>query len=242
MEEHNLKVEHIVSGSTTTVVTAKSTVGIDKKSADYTVLVNYNTTSKEFDYTITVDDDAKFFTVDEDGNITASSYKAVTKDTNDKVYAVIEDYLVKYLVVEEVEDGATTDSTTPAQQNLLASVKVNNKAVAIADGYETVDAAVNNATKVQMADFAIADYTFAVTTKMVNGKGEVVTTGGTNAYGDFGIFGDKAAAETFVAAPTASGLHNNNTIKVTSASAGNYVVMATENHSTVTYYAYYLAK
>ena len=99
------------SNNTVTAVAAKSTIGIDKKSADYTVLVKYDDTTKDFNYTITVDDNAKVYAVDEDGNITESSYKAITKDTNDKVYAVIEDYLVKALVIEDVDDGKAPEVT-----------------------------------------------------------------------------------------------------------------------------------
>lgn len=108
------KIEGVDSNNTTgTAVVAKSTIGIDKKSADYTVLVSYfdNNNKDDFRYTITVDDNAKFYAVDEDGNITESSYKAVTKDTNDKVYAVIEDYLVKALVIEDVDDGKAPEVT-----------------------------------------------------------------------------------------------------------------------------------
>ena len=105
------KIEGVDSNNTTgTAVAAKSTIGIDKKSADYTVLVRYDGT-KDFDYTITVDDNAKIYAVDEDGNITESSYKAITKDTNDKVYAVIEDYLVKALVIGDVDDGKAPEVT-----------------------------------------------------------------------------------------------------------------------------------
>ena len=99
------------SNNTVTAVAAKSTIGIDKKSADYTVLVKYDGTTKDFNYTITVDDNAKVYAVDEDGNITESSYKAITKDTNDMVYAVIEDYLVKALVIEDVDDGKAPEVT-----------------------------------------------------------------------------------------------------------------------------------
>ena len=86
------------SNNTVTAVAAKSTIGIDKKSADYTVLVKYDGTTK-------------VYAVDEDGNITESSYKAITKDTNDMVYAVIEDYLVKALVIEDVDDGKAPEVT-----------------------------------------------------------------------------------------------------------------------------------
>ena len=99
------------SNNTVTAVAAKSTIGIDKKSADYTVLVKYDDTTKDFKHTITVDDNAKVYAVDEDGNITESSYKAITKDTNDMVYAVIEDYLVKALVIEDVDDGKAPEVT-----------------------------------------------------------------------------------------------------------------------------------
>ena len=106
------KIEGVDSNNTTgTAVAAKSTIGIDKKSADYTVLVKYDDTTKDFKHTITVDDNAKVYAVDEDGNITESSYKAITKDTNDKVYAVIEDYLVKALVIEDVDDGKAPEVT-----------------------------------------------------------------------------------------------------------------------------------
>ena len=106
------KIEGVDSSNTTvTAVDAKSTIGIDKKSADYTVLVKYDDTTKDFKHTITVDDNAKVYAVDEDGNITESSYKAITKDTNDKVYAVIEDYLVKALVIEDVDDGKAPEVT-----------------------------------------------------------------------------------------------------------------------------------
>ena len=72
---------------------------IDKTSADYTVKLNGKT--------ITVDDNAKIFAVDKDGNITESSYRSIAKDSNDKFYAIVEDYLVKTLFIEEVEDPET---------------------------------------------------------------------------------------------------------------------------------------
>ena len=61
------------------------------------------------DYTITVADDAKIFYVDEDGNIEASSYRAIAKDSNDKVYAIVDDYQVEFLVIEEVDDKAANE-------------------------------------------------------------------------------------------------------------------------------------
>ena len=88
--------------------------GIDKVSADYTVLLdteNHDPDGKNYDtnYTITVADDAKIFYVDEDGNIEAGSYRSISKDSNDKVYAIVDDYQVEFLVIEEVDDKASND-------------------------------------------------------------------------------------------------------------------------------------
>ena len=83
--------------------------GIDKISADYTVLLDTVNHKDNADYTITVADDAKIFYVDEDGNIEASSYRAIAKDSNDKVYAIVDDYQVEFLVIEEVDDKAANE-------------------------------------------------------------------------------------------------------------------------------------
>ena len=83
--------------------------GIDKISADYTVLLDTANHKDDTNYTITVADDAKIFYVDEDGNIEASSYRAIAKDSNDKVYAVVDEYLVEFLVIEEVDDKAANE-------------------------------------------------------------------------------------------------------------------------------------
>ena len=45
----------------------------------------------------------KVYYVDKDGNITESSYKSIAKDDNDNVYAIVQDYLVKTLIIQEVE-------------------------------------------------------------------------------------------------------------------------------------------
>ena len=79
--------------------------GVDKVSADYTVILD----TKGKNETISVADDAKFFYVDEDGNIESSSYRSVSKDSNDKVYAVVDEYLVEFLVIEEVDDKSSGD-------------------------------------------------------------------------------------------------------------------------------------
>ena len=79
--------------------------GVDKVSADYTVILD----TKDKNETISVADDAKFFYVDKDGNIESSSYRSVSKDSNDKVYAVVDEYLVEYLVIEEVDDKSSDE-------------------------------------------------------------------------------------------------------------------------------------
>ena len=79
--------------------------GVDKVSADYTVILD----TKDKNETISVADDAKFFYVDEDGNIETSSYRAIAKDSNDKVYAVVDEYLVEFLVIEEVDDKSSDE-------------------------------------------------------------------------------------------------------------------------------------
>ena len=47
--------------------------------------------------------------MDEDGNIETSSYRAIAKDSNDKVYAVVDEYLVEFLVIEEVDDKSSDE-------------------------------------------------------------------------------------------------------------------------------------
>ena len=62
-------------------------VGIDKVSKEYTVILN--TTGGKLE--------------DKDGNITESSDKSIAKEDNDTVYAIVQDYLVKTLIIQEVE-------------------------------------------------------------------------------------------------------------------------------------------
>ena len=86
-------------------------VGIDKVSKEYTVILNTTggnledgtTASIYTNETISCDDAMKVYYVDKDGNITESSYKSIAKDDNDNVYAIVQDYLVKTLIIQEVE-------------------------------------------------------------------------------------------------------------------------------------------
>ena len=81
-------------------------VGIDKVSKEYTILAGkiVDGTGKitGYTYTITVDEDADIFYVDEDGDINVSSYNAIAIDEDDLVYAVVDDYMVQTLVIYEV--------------------------------------------------------------------------------------------------------------------------------------------
>ena len=97
--------------------------GIDKVSKEYTVLVG---ASKE---TITCDDDATYFYVDVDGNISESSYKAIAQDDNDKVYLYAKDWMVQTLFVEEVKPVAVTYGVKVTTDD-HATVKVDGKTVA----------------------------------------------------------------------------------------------------------------
>ena len=74
--------------------------GVDKRSGDYTVILD----TANDNWTVSVDDDAAFYTVDKKGKISTGSYRSVVKDNDDKVYAVISDYLVQSLFIETVED------------------------------------------------------------------------------------------------------------------------------------------
>ena len=63
--------------------------GIAKTSADYTVTLDTQSGGKNL--TVTVDEKAKIFYEDKDGNIAESSYKNIALDENDLVYAIIDD-------------------------------------------------------------------------------------------------------------------------------------------------------
>ena len=98
-------------------------VGIDKTSKEYTISVGYHKDADDkvtYDHVITVDDKAAIYYVDEDGNISESSYKSISQDDNDRVYAIVEDNLVKFLVIEEVpteKDNASGTATVTAAVN-----------------------------------------------------------------------------------------------------------------------------
>ena len=109
-------------------------VGLDKNSEDYTVIVNTvnNGANKK---TITVDDDAKFYNVDKDGNITAGSYKtSVVKDEDDIAYYIVEDGMVTTMYVEEVETKDAANGTVTLEN----SVNNNNADITVDNGADAV--------------------------------------------------------------------------------------------------------
>ena len=131
----------------------------------------------------------------------------------------------------------------PSDANMLKSVTVNGRVAVIAGAYETAEEAVENAAKVVLSTDTAQTYKFKVTTKMVDGKGEVVADG-TNVYGAYKTYDSVAAAkdcDLVAADATAAGL-NAAQIDLGTAAVGNTIVMMTENFGVVNYYAYTLVK
>ena len=83
-------------------------IGIDKTSEAYTVRLG------AAKITVTVDEDADIFYVNKDGDISVSSYSAIAIDDDDKVYAVVDDFMIQTLVIVEVntEDDAQAATVT----------------------------------------------------------------------------------------------------------------------------------
>lgn len=131
-------------GTSSAKAALNSVTGIDKTSKEYTVIVGGKT--------ITCADDMKVFYVDKNGNITESSYAAIYPDTNDLVYAVVDKYLVKTLVIFEQEDqGAASGTFDPA-----------NPQKAYIDGYTVVIPKVDDK-KVDNIANVLADNGYTVT-------------------------------------------------------------------------------
>ena len=123
-----------------------SDTGIARVSKEYTILTDYDVITDDYGKTITVDEDANIYYVDEDGKISVSSYNAISIDNNDKVYAVVSDYMVQTLVIEEVKAPTDTYSATI-----------------------TVDGAANDGTKVTVSSISAVErgdsMSFTVTPK-----------------------------------------------------------------------------
>ena len=71
--------------------------GIAKTSKEYTVKIAGET--------ITVDENAKIFYVNTDDEISESSYNGIAQDDTARVYAYVEDYMVKTLIIYEQESN-----------------------------------------------------------------------------------------------------------------------------------------
>ena len=83
-------------------------VGIDKTSKEYTVKIGLKDNGS-YRYTLTVADDADIYYVNTDNEISVASYKEITPDTNDEVYAVIDDYMIQTLVIYQKDDSDNGD-------------------------------------------------------------------------------------------------------------------------------------
>ena len=113
--------DNYVDGAEEGLITAAQ--GIDKTSKDYTVKIG------SVPYVITVDEDAKIFYVNADDEISESSYKAIAKDENAKVYAYVDDYMVQTLIVYEVDSDKVPSA--PADLDYTASTKISGVTVTV---------------------------------------------------------------------------------------------------------------
>ncbi len=121
----------------------QGTEGVDKVSKEYTVLLD-KIGNDDYKYTITCDEDATFYYVDEDGKITESSYNGVVIDDNDIAYAVIEDYMIQTLVIEEVKApanvyGVEFVNTADSNAATYADYTVDGRTVSAATVLEVAD-------------------------------------------------------------------------------------------------------
>ena len=113
--------------------------GLNKVSADYTVIIDTKASGKNA--TITCDEKATFYYVDKDGKITEITYKNVTKDENDRVYAFVDDYMVKQLVVFEVKDTAPTAGSFDPADPKTAGIVGTTVVIPVIDGVKVDNAA-----------------------------------------------------------------------------------------------------
>ena len=120
----------------------QGTEGVDKVNKEYTILLDKH--GDDYKYTITCDEDATFYYVDEDGKITESSYNGVVIDANDIAYAVIEDYMIQTLVIEEVKTpanvyGVEFVNTADSNAATYADYTVDGRTVSAATVLEVAD-------------------------------------------------------------------------------------------------------
>ena len=119
----NLEIFANYNENSDSVQAVKGVTGIDKVSREYTVILGTALDNDDnpatHSFTITCDEDATFYYVDEDGNITESSYNGVVIDDDDVAYAVVEDYMVQMLVIQEVD--TKNDVQAPTTFTIAAS-------------------------------------------------------------------------------------------------------------------------
>ena len=99
----------------------RNVTGIDKTSKEYTVKIG------SVPYVITVDEDAKIFSVNTDDEITEISYKGISKDENAEIVAYVEDYMIQTLVIyEKDEDAGKTNTPTTYKFDTLVANYANS--------------------------------------------------------------------------------------------------------------------
>ncbi|MBP3509468.1 S-layer homology domain-containing protein [Oscillibacter sp.] len=169
------------TGGSDTVYSAK--VGINKTSADYTVLFDRSVDGSgnvSYGTTRTVADDAAIYYVDEDGVITESTYKAIVKDDNDLVYAIEKDGMINTLFIQEVDDdeipagpivnnGYTASATITGSNAITVKVKngtsaldARNVAIKMLQDAEYTNIVANNATSITATKNGVTE-TFTLT-------------------------------------------------------------------------------
>ena len=128
--------------------------GIKKTSKEYTISVGLKDDGTYVD-TFTVGDDAKIFYVNDDDEISVSSYSAIAEDSNDHVYLVVKDYVVKTLVIYE-QSGNTTPVSPSVPTGITVSYDAANKITVTSTG-KTID--VDDALDAIKADLTDKGYT-----------------------------------------------------------------------------------
>ena len=135
--------------------------GIKKTSKEYTVSVGLKGDGTYVD-TFTVGDDAKIFYVNDDDEISVSSYSAIAEDSNDHVYLVVKDYVVKTLVIYE-KSGNTTPVSPSVPTGITVSYNASNEITVTSTGKKIdVDDALA-AIKADLTDKGYTDITITET-------------------------------------------------------------------------------
>ena len=169
---------------------------------------------------------------------------------NVEVHAVIveDDNAIRTAWIWDVEESADEDPDVD-DGNMIDTVTVNGRQIGRPTAYSTLRAAVENAYEITLFDGDNQDYILNVTTRMVNGNGQVVDADGTYVFGTATAYGDKNGALASTLRGSDAVAHGADPITITNAAqnttttidnvqAGTYVVYVTENHGAVNYYAF----